>query len=115
MDIKTILLLVPLLPLFGSLVAGLFGARIGRTGAHTVTILAVAGSFALSGWVAWQVFATDWTVLNYTVYRWAVLEDVQFEVGFLVDSLTALMMVVVAIPVKVFYPKAMPSQIQLPS
>jgi len=94
-DLKTILLLIPLLPLAGSLIAGLLRNRIGRTGAHTVTIGAVAGSFALSAWVAWQVFGTDWEVLNYTVYKWAAIGGVDLEVGFLIDSLTALMMVVV--------------------
>jgi len=94
-DIKTILLLIPLLPLAGSAIAGLLRHQVGRAGSHTVTILAVAGSFALSAWVALQVFTTDWQVLNYTVYEWAVLDGITFEVGFLIDSLTALMMVVV--------------------
>ncbi|PKL95837.1 MAG: NADH-quinone oxidoreductase subunit L [Gammaproteobacteria bacterium HGW-Gammaproteobacteria-8] len=92
---KTILLLIPLLPLIGSAIAGLLRHPIGRTGAHTVTILAVATSFALSAWVTLQVFTTDWQVLNYTVYTWAVLDGLNLEIGFLVDSLTALMMVVV--------------------
>ncbi|MDX1626275.1 MAG: NADH-quinone oxidoreductase subunit L [Wenzhouxiangellaceae bacterium] len=92
---KTILLLIPLLPLAGSAIAGLLRHQVGRAGAHWITILAVAGSFALSSWVAWQVFMTDWQVLNYTVYRWAVVDGLQLEVGFLIDSLTALMMVVV--------------------
>jgi len=94
-DIKTILLLIPLLPLAGSLIAGLLRKQVGRPGAHWITILAVGGSFGLSCWVAWQVFTTDWTVLNYTVYKWAVLDGIDLEIGFLVDSLTALMMVVV--------------------
>jgi len=94
-DIKTILLLIPLLPLTGSAIAGLLRHQVGRAGAHTVTILAVAGSFVLSAWVAWQVFATDWQVLDYTVYEWAVVDGITFEIGFLIDSLTALMMAVV--------------------
>jgi len=94
-DIKTVLLLIPLLPLAGSAVAGLLRHQVGRAGAHWVTILAVAASFTLSAWVALQVFSTDWQVLNYTVYKWAVVDGITFEVGFLVDSLTALMMVVV--------------------
>ena len=93
--IKTILLLIPLLPLAGCLIAGLLRHPIGRAGAHWVTILAVAGSFALSSWVAWEVFFNDLPVLNYSVYTWAVTDGIRFEIGFLVDSLTALMMVVV--------------------
>ena len=95
MNIKTILLLIPLLPLAGCLIAGLFRHQVGRSGAHWVTILAVAGSFVLSAFVAWQVFFNDLAVLNYSVYTWAVADGIRFEIGFLVDSLTALMMVVV--------------------
>ncbi|MEN1729370.1 MAG: NADH-quinone oxidoreductase subunit L, partial [Pseudomonadota bacterium] len=92
---ETILLLIPLLPLIGCLVAGLLRHQVGRAGAHWVTILAVATSFLLSTYVAWEVFFNDLPVLNYSVYTWAVTDGLRFEVGFLVDSLTALMMVVV--------------------
>jgi NADH-quinone oxidoreductase subunit L len=95
MSIETVLLLIPLLPLAGCLMAGLFGGSIGRSGAHWVTILAVTASFGLSSWVAWQVFFNDLPTLNYSVYTWAVVDGFRFEIGFLVDSLTALMMVVV--------------------
>jgi NADH-quinone oxidoreductase subunit L len=93
--IKTILLLIPLLPLLGCLVAGLFRHQVGRVGAHSVAILAVAGSFVLSAVVAWEVFFNDMPVLNYSVYTWAITDGIRFEIGFLVDSLTALMMLVV--------------------
>ena len=52
---KTQLLLVVLLPLLGSILAGLFGRKIGRVGAHTVTILGVAASCVLSVHVLWQL------------------------------------------------------------
>lgn len=55
---KTQLLLVVLLPLIGSLLAGLFGRQIGRAGAHTATILGVAASCALSVHVLWQLMHT---------------------------------------------------------
>jgi NADH-quinone oxidoreductase subunit L len=45
---KTLYLLVPLLPLAGAIVAGLFGATVGRAGAHWVTILSVLVSFLAS-------------------------------------------------------------------
>ena len=95
MTIQSLILLIPLLPLIGCLTAGLFGALIGRAGAHWVTILAVAGSLLLSSYVAWEVFFNDLPVLNYSVYTWAVTDGIRFEIGFLIDSLTALMMVVV--------------------
>ena len=95
MSIETVLLLIPLLPLAGSAVAGLLRHQVGRSGAHWITILAVAGSAALSAYVAWQVFFNGLPTLDYTVYTWAVTDGITFEVGFLVDSLTALMMTVV--------------------
>jgi NADH-quinone oxidoreductase subunit L len=94
-NIKAVLLLIPLLPLVGSAVAGLLRHQVGRAGAHWVTILAVAGSCILSCYVAWQVFFNGLPTLDYTVYTWAVTDGIRFEVGFLVDSLTALMMTVV--------------------
>ncbi|MGY6553070.1 MAG: NADH-quinone oxidoreductase subunit L [Wenzhouxiangella sp.] len=92
---ETILLLIPLAPLAGSIIAGLFGSFIGRSASHWVAILAVAGSFLLSAYVAWEVFFNALPVLNFSVYQWAVADGFAFEIGFLVDSLTALMMVVV--------------------
>ncbi len=95
MSIETIILLIPLLPLAGCLVAGLFRHQIGRAGAHWVTIAAVALSFVFSAYIAWEVFFNDLPVLNYSVYTWAIADGLRFEIGFLIDSLTALMMVVV--------------------
>ncbi|MGY6630060.1 MAG: NADH-quinone oxidoreductase subunit L [Wenzhouxiangella sp.] len=92
---ETLLLLIPLLPLAGALTAGLFRHAVGRAGAHTVTILAVGLSFLLSTYVAWEVFFNDLPVLNYSVYTWAITDGIRFEIGFLIDSLSAMMMVVV--------------------
>src|SRR5262250_2004938 len=86
-------LLVPLAPLAGAIVAGLFGKQIGRAGAHWVTILGVAVSFAASCIVFRQVL--DGTVFNGSVYTWLVSGGTRFENKFLIDRLSALMMVVV--------------------
>ena len=95
MSLKTILLLIPLLPLAAAVIAGLFRKQVGRAGAHWVTILGVAASFFLSGWVLYtQVFGNAETV-NMSIYTWMVSDGIRFEVGFLVDHLTALMMTVV--------------------
>ena len=45
-EMKSLYLMIPLAPLFGAILAGLFGKAIGRTGAHIVTILGVAAAFA---------------------------------------------------------------------
>jgi NADH-quinone oxidoreductase subunit L len=91
----TLLLAIPLVPLLAAVIAGLFGRAIGRVASHSVTILGVAASFAMSAWVAWQIFFQGVPVYNDTVYSWLVSDGVGMEVGFLVDQLTALMMVVV--------------------
>jgi NADH-quinone oxidoreductase subunit L len=90
---ETLLLAVPLAPLAGSLIAGLFGNAIGRAGAHTVTILGVLISLILSVIVFLDVL--NGASFNATVYEWMTVGRVKFEIGFLVDSLTAMMMCVV--------------------
>ncbi|MDO9598043.1 MAG: NADH-quinone oxidoreductase subunit L [Azoarcus sp.] len=93
MDMQTLYLIVPLAPLFGAIVAGLFGKLVGRTGSHVVTIAGVAISFIASVLVFQDVRAGN--TFNGTVYTWMVLGDLSFEIGFLIDSLTAMMMLVV--------------------
>ena len=90
---QNLLLAVPLAPLVGAVVAGFFGKAIGRAGAHTVTILGVLISFVLSAMVLNDVIAG--ARFNATIYEWMNLGSLKMEVGFLVDGLTAMMMVVV--------------------
>ena len=91
---KTHLLLVVLLPLLGSVIAGLFGRKVGRAGAHTATILGVAASFALSAHVMWQLLQGA-APFNENVYTFFQVGGIDAHVGFMVDKLTAMMMVVV--------------------
>ena len=91
---KTHLILVVLLPLIGSLIAGLFGKKIGRTASHSVTILGVAASSALSMYVLWQLMQGA-AVFNENLYNWLTAGSISVDVGFMVDKLTAMMMVVV--------------------
>ncbi|MHB8823611.1 MAG: NADH-quinone oxidoreductase subunit L [Thiobacillus sp.] len=93
MDMQMLYLIVPLAPLFGAIVAGLFGKLVGRTGAHVVTIAGVAVSLIASVLVFQDVLAGN--TFNGTVYTWMVLGDLRFEVGFLIDALTVMMMLVV--------------------
>ncbi len=90
---KTAYLLAAFAPLVGALVAGLFGGRIGRVNSHRVTILGVAISFAASLWTLVDVLQGN--TFNGTVYSWAVVGGLNIEVGFLIDTLSALMMCVV--------------------
>ncbi|MBU1223426.1 MAG: NADH-quinone oxidoreductase subunit L [Gammaproteobacteria bacterium] len=93
MDMQTLYLIVPLAPLFGAIVAGLFGRLVGRSGAHVVTIAGVAVSL-IASWLVFQDVRAGNTY-NGTVYTWMALGDLSFEVGFLIDSLTGMMMLVV--------------------
>ena len=93
------LLAVPLAPLAGSLIAGILGTafggnRIGRTASHTSTILGVFIAFVLSALTLKSVLV-DGARFNQTLYEWMVVGGLKMEVGFLIDSLTAVMMCVV--------------------
>jgi NADH-quinone oxidoreductase subunit L len=92
-DMQTLYLVVPLAPLAGAIVAGLFGRLVGRTGAHVVTIAGVAVSFIASVLIFQDVQAGH--TFNGSVYTWMALGDLRFEIGFLIDPLTTLMMLVV--------------------
>jgi len=94
MDMKTLYLVVPLAPLAGAIVAGLFGKAIGRAGAHTVTILGVLVALAASVAIYFDVRAGH--LYNGPVYTWATSGGLKFEIGFLIDQLTVTMMVVVS-------------------
>jgi NADH-quinone oxidoreductase subunit L len=95
MELKTILVLIPLLPLLGAATAGLGRSRVGRAGAHWITIVAVAISCALSIWVLAQQVLHELPTQNLSIYTWMVVDGITLEIGFLVDHLTSLMMVVV--------------------
>ncbi|MCF7223154.1 NADH-quinone oxidoreductase subunit L [Marilutibacter chinensis] len=92
---KSVLLAIVLAPLLGSIVAGLFGRQVGRAGAHWITILGVAVSCALSGHVLWQLVGQGAAPFNENVYTWFQIGGYEAHVGFMVDRLTAMMMVVV--------------------
>ncbi len=89
-------LAIPLASLFGAIIAGFFGKAIGRAGAHTVTIAGVAMSFILSLVVFNHHIIGGAETFNGTVYTWMVSDGLTFEVGFLIDHLTIMMMCVVS-------------------
>ena len=95
----TNLLAVPLAPLVGSVLAGVFGTHfggnwLGRRITHSLTILGVLVAFILSAQTLWSV-AVDGARFNETLYTWMVVGGLKMEIGFLVDGLTAMMMCVV--------------------
>ena len=93
------LLAVPLLPLVGAVLAGVFGTAfggnvIGRRASHSFTILCVLVAFILSAMTLKSV-AIDGARFNETLYTWMVVGGLKMEVGFLIDGLSAMMMCVV--------------------
>ncbi len=93
------LLAVPLAPLVGSLLAGVFGTaldgnRMGRTLSHSLTILGVLVALVISV-MTLQSVVVDGARFNETLYTWMVVGGLKMEIGFLIDGLSAMMMVVV--------------------
>lgn len=93
MTMQQIYLAIPLLPLLAAVVVGLFGKFLPRAAAHIVTIAGVAISFVLSVYVLKDAMVS--LPYNETVYSWLKSGNFSFEIGFLIDRLSAMMMVVV--------------------
>jgi len=93
MEMQKLYLLVPLAPLIGAMIAGLFCRVIPRWVAHSATIAGVAIAFVASVIIFKDVQAGN--TFNGPVYTWLTSGDYKFEVGFLIDTLTVTMMLVV--------------------
>ncbi|MEG0317287.1 MAG: proton-conducting transporter membrane subunit, partial [Comamonas sp.] len=95
----SMLLAVPLAPLAGSVLAGIFGTafggnKFGRGVSHSLTILGVVVSFILSA-LTFQAVVFEGATFNATIYEWMTVGSLKMEIGFLIDSITAMMMCVV--------------------
>ncbi|MFK7857233.1 MAG: NADH-quinone oxidoreductase subunit L [Granulosicoccus sp.] len=87
--------LIPLAPLFAAIATGLFGRKLGRINSHRITIAGVAFSLVLSVFAFFHVVIGDAPVFNENIYTWLISGDIRFEIGFMVDNLTVLMLLVV--------------------
>jgi NADH-quinone oxidoreductase subunit L len=92
---EKIYLTIVLAPLIGAAIAGLLRNQIGRSGAHWVAILGVGVACLLSLYNLKLFIYDGLSNYNESVYTWMVSDGIRFEVGFLVDKLTAMMMAVV--------------------
>ena len=90
---QALLIWIPLLPLIAAAIVGLFGNKLPRAMAHILTIGAVGAAFVLSATVLNATM--DGYLFNGNLYNWLTSGNIQFNVGFLIDNLTAMMMVVV--------------------
>ncbi|OIQ92803.1 NADH-quinone oxidoreductase subunit L [mine drainage metagenome] len=93
MTMQQIYLAIPLLPLLAAIVVGLFGKQLPRASAHIITILGVGAAFVLSVFVLNDAMSGH--VFNEAVYTWLKSGNITLEIGFLIDRLSAMMMVVV--------------------
>ena len=95
----SLLILIPLAPLIGSIIAGFFGTKffgniLSRTNCHRITILGVAVACGLSIYVLKEVLGG--ARFNGNIYEWMRFGDeLVLTIGFLIDPLSAMMMVVV--------------------
>ncbi|MGL4574586.1 MAG: NADH-quinone oxidoreductase subunit L [Burkholderiaceae bacterium] len=95
---KTAYLIAAFAPLAGAVLTGIWGTafggrKIGRGLAHWICILGVLASALASAWTLADVLAGN--VFNGTLYQWATVGGIKFEVGFQIDTLSAMMMCVV--------------------
>ncbi|MGA2365188.1 MAG: proton-conducting transporter membrane subunit, partial [Steroidobacteraceae bacterium] len=90
-----LLLAIPMLPLLAAVLAGLAGKQLGRTGAAAVAIAAVAASCLLSLYVLKRLWLDHLPNFDTTLYTWLISDGVRLQVGFQIDRLSALMIVVV--------------------
>ncbi len=95
MSVLQLCLITVLAPLVGSAVVGLCGKWLARSHAHLITIGGVTISLIASGLIFYELFQTGFEPQNYSVYEWASIGGFSLGVGFLIDSLTVTMMLVV--------------------
>ena len=93
---ENIYLIIALSPLLGAILAGFFGSVLGRTATHTITILGVLVSTVLSLYVFNHHVLESGAVFNQNIYTWMQIGNLNVSVGFLIDNLTSVMLVVVS-------------------
>ncbi|AYQ56117.1 NADH-ubiquinone oxidoreductase chain L [Bathymodiolus thermophilus thioautotrophic gill symbiont] len=89
-------LTIALSPLLGAMIAGFFGRTLGRTATHTITVLGVLVSTVLALMVFNYHVLEQGAIFNQNLYTWMQIGGLNISVGFLVDNLTAVMLVVVS-------------------
>ncbi len=93
---ENIYLTIALSPLLGAIIAGFFGGMLGRKATHTITILGVLVSTVLALYVFNHHVLDKGDIFNQNIYTWMQIGSLNVSVGFLVDNLTSVMLVVVS-------------------
>ncbi len=93
---ENIYLTIALAPLLGAIIAGFFGGMLGRKATHTITILGVLVSTVLALYVFNHHVLEKGEIFNQNLYTWMQIGSLNISVGFLIDNLTSVMLVVVS-------------------
>ena len=93
---ENIYLTIVLAPLIGAIIVGLAGHRLGRTLSHSITILGVTVSTVLALYVFNHHVLKGAEVFNENIYTWMQIGGLNMSIGFLVDNLTSVMLLVVS-------------------
>jgi NADH-quinone oxidoreductase subunit L len=93
MTMQQLYLVVPMAPLLASIVVGLWGSKMPRAASHWITIIAVAISFVASLVIWRDVLAGN--RFNGDIYTWVAVGGLKMTIGFLIDPLTAIMLIIV--------------------
>jgi NADH-quinone oxidoreductase subunit L len=94
MNIELVLACIVLAPLVGSCLTGFFAKRLTLYQVSWITIPLMLVSFGLTLWVAADVLYYG-KIYNFHAFTWAVVGDLHFNIGFLIDQIAVYMMVVV--------------------
>ena len=91
----TQLWLIPLFPLLGFVLNLLLGCTLGRTFTTLVGPLAVLAALGQSVWACIALWSGSATAIQETLWRWIHIGDLQIEIGFQVDPLTAMFLLII--------------------
>lgn len=95
-SIHQVIMLVWFLPLVGSLISGLLGPQIGHKRCHEVTIGCVGVSMLLSLYLGWVFLVNLHPATQVIAYTWMKNNAYQLQVGFYLDPLSVVMLLVVS-------------------
>lgn len=95
MPLSTYILLTQLFPLLGALVAGLLGKKLGRTWTHRIVIVLIGLAFLCALYLFNEIVINRHAAVNHLFYTWGTAGIFKFDIGFLLDPLSAAMIMIV--------------------
>ena len=97
MSVYELSLLTVIAPLAGAIIVGLFGQGMTEAQAHKIAIAGVLVAFIASVFIFYEMYLTNFDPQIFDVYQWALIGEFSLGIGFLIDSLTVIMMIVVTL------------------